>query len=98
MLDGRQRKALVVAVDPVEIVVAGAGEADHFPRHHVAVAAVDRVGEEAHLDVLDGLLEERLAVGAFELDLAALEALEQFVLVVVGEVGEMPCRRSLRVQ
>src|SRR5262249_42867468 len=52
----RQREALVVAVDPVEIVVAGAREADHLPRRHVAVAAVYRVGEEAHLHVLDDLL------------------------------------------
>src|SRR6478672_5295457 len=86
--DGRERKALVVAIDPVEIIVAGAGVADHRPRRHVAVAAVDRVGEEAHLDVLDGLLHERLAVGAFELEVAALKALQHGVLVLVGQVGE----------
>src|SRR5689334_21623900 len=75
--DRRQRKALVMAIDPVEIVVARAREADHFPRAHVAVAAVQRVGEEALLDILDRLLEEFLAVGSIELHAAALEPFEQ---------------------
>src|SRR6185503_19030487 len=87
--DGRQREAFVMPVDPVEVIVAGAGEADHLPGDHVAVAAVDRVGKEALLDVLERLLEESLAVGAFQLGLAAFEPLEQFVLVVVGQLREM---------
>ena len=37
---------------------------------------------------LTSLLEERLAVDALELDLAAFEAFEQLVLVGVGELGE----------
>ena len=37
---------------------------------------------------LTDLLEERLAVGAVELDLAALKALQHVVLVAVGEIGE----------
>src|SRR5215470_13214886 len=60
--DRRQREFLVMAVDPVQIVVPGAGEADHFPRDHVAVAAVNRVGEEPHLYVVDHLREEGFAV------------------------------------
>src|SRR5947209_7090465 len=78
----RQRKPLVVAVDPIQIVVSGARKADHLPRRHVAVAAVDRIGEEAHLHVLDGLLHEGLAVGAIQLKVAALEALQNIVLIV----------------
>ena len=82
--DRRQREAFVMPVDPVEVIVAGAGEADHLPGDHVAVAAVDRVGKEALLDVLERLLEESLAVGAFQLGLAALEAFEEFVLLAIG--------------
>src|SRR4051794_36591074 len=62
--DRRQRKGLVVAVHPVEIVVASAWIADHFPGDHVAIAAIDRVGEKTHLHILDGLFEEPLAVDA----------------------------------
>src|SRR6185437_9133285 len=72
--DGRQREALVVALDPVAIVVAGAGKADHFPADHVAVAAIDRIGEEALLRVVQYVLEESLRAGAVELDRAFLEA------------------------
>src|ERR1043165_7829188 len=86
----RKREALVVALDPVEIIVTGAREADHFPRAHVAIAAIDRVGEEALLDILDKLLEEILALGAFELEVAALQSVQHLVLVVVGKLGERP--------
>src|SRR4051812_10000016 len=46
------------AVAPVELRVGGvgAGEADHPPAHHVAVAAIAGVGEEA----LDGVGQEGL--------------------------------------
>src|SRR4051812_9783984 len=58
---GWQRITLVVTIDPVAIIVTGAGEADHFPGDHVPISAVDRVGKEASLDVLNDLLEEILA-------------------------------------
>src|SRR5262249_45189141 len=58
----RQRIFFVVTVDPVEIVVPRTREADHFPRHHVAIAAVDGVGEESHLYVLHHLFEECLSI------------------------------------
>src|SRR5690242_4354690 len=45
--DRRQREALVVALDPVAIVVAGARKPQHLPADHVAVAAIERIGEEA---------------------------------------------------
>src|SRR5262245_33290034 len=85
---GRQRIALVVAVDPVQIVVTGAGKPDHLPRNHVAVAAVDRVGEEAGFDVDDDPLEKRSAVDAIELDLFAFKAFEHLVLDVVAQIRE----------
>src|SRR5262249_39420116 len=65
--DRRQREGLVVAIDPVEIVVACARKADHFPGRHVAVSAIERISEEALLNELECLGEECLAVGAVEL-------------------------------
>ena len=58
--DGRQRLRLVVAVDPVAVVVVRAGKSDHLPGRHVAVAAIDRVGEETLLRILEDLGEEVL--------------------------------------
>src|SRR4029079_13752587 len=84
--DGRKRKALVVTVDPVEIVVARPRVPDHPPRDHVAVAAIDRVGKEALLHVLDRLLEKRLSVSALELHTVDLETAENSVLVAVAEL------------
>src|SRR5215831_13386964 len=86
--DRWQRKALIVTVDPVEIVVSRTWEADHLPRDHIAVAAVNRIGEETRLDVLEHRVEEALPVGALELDLSAFEAVQNFILVRVGELGE----------
>ena len=68
-----------MAIDPVEIVVTSAWEADHFPGAHVAVAAVDRVREEPLLQVLQQLLEEFLAVRAFKLEVAAFKSLQDLV-------------------
>jgi hypothetical protein len=75
-----------VTVDPVEIIVAGPRVPDHPPRDHVAVAAIDRVGKETLLHVLDRLFEERLSVGALELHTVVLETIENTVLVAVAEL------------
>jgi len=40
---------------------SGPGYAIIFPRDHVTIAAVDRVGEEPHLHVFDGLFEKGLS-------------------------------------
>src|SRR5262249_40882406 len=93
--DRRQGKAFVVTTDPVEVVVSRARIADHLPRDHVAVAPVDRVGKEAHLNVSDDLREERLAVGSFELDFSAFQTLQDEGLVVVRNVGERHTERAL---
>ena len=79
----RKREAFVVTFDPVEIIVARAGVADHFPRHHVAIAAINRVGEEALCTSLTALFEELLAVGALEFEVAAFKPLQHL----------HPCRR-----
>src|ERR1700688_1802636 len=75
-------------VDPVEIVVAGAGVADHLPGGHVAVATVDRIREEARLDVLDRQRKERLSVDAVQLEIALFEILQDLVFPVVREICE----------
>src|SRR6266568_4197948 len=56
--DGRQRVAFVVALDPIPVVVAGSGKSDHLPANHVAVAAVNGIGEEPLAGVLQQVLEE----------------------------------------
>ena len=61
MPTGGNGDALIVPVDPVAIIVMRAGKADHLPRRHVLVAAIDRVGEKAVLGVLEDELEEILA-------------------------------------
>src|SRR5579859_1558278 len=86
--DRRQREALVVAVDPVAIVVAGAGKAHHLPADHVAIAAIDRIGEEALARVVQQLLEESFRAGAVELGRALLEAAEHLILLLVGQLRE----------
>ena len=75
--------------DVVAIVVARAGEAQHAPGYHVAIAAVDRVGEEPFHRIAQHQREERLGVDAVrQLDLARLHVLEQCVLVFRRELGE----------
>jgi len=95
-------------IDPVQIVVAGTGEADHLPANHVAVAAVDRVGEEAHVNVADDLLEKRFSVHPFELDLFVFEPFEQLVFSVIVQIREslavlraavaIECRQPLAIR
>src|SRR5690348_7871342 len=65
--DRRQRKRFVVLGDPGPVVVARPGEADQLPADHVAVAAVDRVGEEALDSVLLHHREEGVALDFVEL-------------------------------
>ena len=86
--DRRQRNALVMLVDPVAIIVMRAGKADHLPRRHVLVAAIDRIGEKAGLRVLEDQLEEILAVGAVELERAVLETFDDLVFLIVGKLGK----------
>src|SRR5580700_726500 len=65
----------------VAIVVAGAWKADELPARHVAVAAIDRIGEEAFDRVGEDRLEEHLAAAVLELDLTILEAGENLILL-----------------
>src|SRR4029077_8864853 len=70
------------------IVITGAREANHLPRAHVAVAAIDRGGKEALLRVLQELLEELLGIRPFEADLPILEVMQDCILELRGELGE----------
>src|SRR5579862_2268206 len=65
---GGQWVGFVVTRDPVAIVVAGARKSDHLPGHHVAITAVDRIGEEPLLHVRHQILKELLAVNPLKLN------------------------------
>src|SRR5579871_656221 len=84
----RMRIALVVPIDPVAIVVVRTGVADHLPGTHGAIAPVERIGEEAGLQVHDEVLEEVLRIDPLELDRAALESRENHILPIGGHLDE----------
>src|SRR6185437_11672752 len=86
--DGRQRIALVMTADPIAIIVSGAWKTDHPPGAHVPVAAVDRVGEEAVLDVLAQRIEELLRIDAGQVDAATFQAVQHLILLLRRELGE----------
>src|SRR5271163_3245619 len=77
---------LAVASHPILVVIVRARESDHLPCGHILVAAVDWIGEIAFLGILQKHGEERFGVdSAFKLDIAALQSLQQFVLIGGGE-------------
>src|SRR5579871_2487064 len=78
----------VVALDPIAVVVTNAGEANHLPTGHVAIAAMDGVREEPFGHVLEQGAEEALRIDAVELDLAVFEALQRVILLRGGELIE----------
>jgi hypothetical protein len=86
--DGRQRYTLIVAVDPVAVVVVRARKTDHLPCGHVFVAAVNRVGKETVPRVRENEGEEALAVEAIEFEGAVFKTRDDLVLLVVGEISE----------
>src|ERR1700761_1185830 len=86
--DRRQWDALVMLVDPVAIIVMRAGKADHLPRHHILVAAIDRIGEEPRLRVGEDQLEEILTIGAIELERAVFQAFDDLVLLIAAKLGK----------
>ena len=82
-----QRIPLVVTPDPVTVVVASTRKANHLPADHVAVAAINRVGEEALLRVLQQLLEEA-ALRISKIDRAILQPCNDLVLVGITKFDE----------
>ena len=79
---GRPIDLDAVLVDEVVIGGVGAGKADHAPRHHVTVAAIDRVAEEALDRELPELCEEHVGGHAVEVLAAGLKAAEIGILLV----------------
>src|SRR5690242_11507893 len=74
--------AFVVAADPIAIVVADAGESDHLPSDHVAIAAVNGIGEESLGHVLQQRAEKGLRIDAIEFDVAGFKLLQRVVLLL----------------
>src|SRR5690349_8031345 len=66
--DGRQVELLAVAGNVRTVVVVGAGKTDQLPARHVLVAAIEGIGEEALDRVLHQHGEERVALGALDLE------------------------------
>jgi len=71
-----------VLIDQVVIGGVGAGKPDHPPAHHVAVAAIDRIAEEALERALPEMGEENIGGDAAEIVAARLEFLQIAVLIV----------------
>src|SRR5437879_13773029 len=65
-----------------------AREADQLPADLVAVAAIDRIGKEALQPVREQHVEEELRAHARQLDLAAVEAAQHFILLRWSERAE----------
>src|ERR1700733_1911345 len=88
----RQRVALVVPLAPPPVIVARPREPDHLPRRHVFVAAIDRIGEETLLRVLEKKIEE--ALGAFDLERTVFKSGNDLVLTRIGKLSERgPAKR-----
>src|SRR5258708_40322628 len=84
-----------VLIDEVVVGGVGAGETDHAPCDHVAVAAIDGGAEEALERALPEMREEHVGWHATEAFAAGLEAAEQDVRLVAaprreGRAGRRP--------
>jgi hypothetical protein len=80
--DRRMRITFVVVADPVAVVIADARKADHFPSDHVAIAAMDRIGEKPFGYVLQQRVEKGLRIDAVEFDLTRFNSLQRVVLLL----------------
>src|SRR5208337_5373500 len=85
---GRVGVAFIMAGNPVAVVVARAWEANHLPAGHVAIAAIDGIGEEAFPCILHDVLEECFAVLIAQLDRAFFKLSKHFVLCLIGKLSE----------
>src|SRR3984957_16392046 len=84
-----------VLIDKIIIGCVGARKTDHAPRHHIAVAAVNRIAEEALERALPEMREEHVAGYAAEIFSARLEALEIPVLLVRAHLRKWRLRPLL---
>src|ERR1700726_3704040 len=87
----RRRGVTLVAVrlDQVGVGRGQAGKADHLPRHLVAVAAVDRIGEETLHGEVEQRIEKLLAVEINELGLALVERLDRLFALALRKTVEI---------
>src|SRR5713101_7240706 len=90
--------SVAIFIDQGGIDRRQAGVADHLPRHLVAIAAIDRIGEEPLHGDFDQRLEELLAVEVVEARLARLQFLQRgFALLwrqpveILAVVFARPC-------
>src|SRR5580692_1138763 len=75
--DRGERYRLAVASYPILVVVVSPWKADHFPRAHVLVAAIDGIGKVALFGILQKHGKKRFGVdAAIELHIAALQSLQ----------------------
>src|SRR5215469_7749153 len=86
--DRRQSDTLIVAIDPVTIVVMRARESDHLPGRQVPVPAIDRIGKSAVLRIFENELEELLAVSVFQLERIVLQAFDHLILPIVRKLDK----------
>src|SRR2546427_10360761 len=77
-----------VPIDMRRLDARHAREADQLPADLVAVAAIDRIGKEALQRVREQHVEEELRAHALQLDLAAVEAAQHFILLRWSERAE----------
>src|SRR5207302_9813707 len=76
-------------VDLVGIGCRQAGEAEHLPGHHVAVAAIDRIAEEALQRETKQLIEEGARREVLKFGLAAFHRFQRCDAVGLGEPVEV---------
>src|SRR5450631_773196 len=85
--DGRKGHPLSMAIYPLLVVIVGSRKTNHLPCAHILVAAVYWVGKITFLGVLQKHGEEGFGVdAAVKLCVSALQFLQQFVLIGVGEL------------
>src|SRR3989475_11554904 len=77
-----------VPIDMRRLDARHAREADQLPADLVAVAAIDGIGKEALQRVREQHVEEELRAHALQLDLAAVEAAQHFILLRWSERAE----------
>src|SRR5262249_13757469 len=80
---------LAIVLDQVGVGRGQARKADHLPRHLVAVAAVDRIGEEALHGEVEERVEKLLAVEIDEVGLALVEQLDRLFALALQKTVEI---------
>jgi hypothetical protein len=80
---------VAILIDAVGVERRQARIADHLPRRLVAIAAIDRIGEETLHHQVDERVEELPAVEVAELGLAGFDRLERVLALLRTEPMEV---------